>query len=95
VIVTVFDAETLPESMRLAAEIRAAGVRVVVYPDVDKLGKQLKFADKLGIPVAVVLGPDELVQGKVTVKNLKNREQITVEKGSLLEQIENFLPSPD
>jgi histidyl-tRNA synthetase len=93
VIVTVFDAETLPESMRLAAEIRAAGVRVVVYPDIDKLGKQFKFADKLGIPIAIVLGPDELTQGKVTLKNLKNREQTTIEKGSLLEQIENFLPS--
>jgi histidyl-tRNA synthetase len=93
VIVTVFDAETLPESMRLAAEIRAAGVRVVVYPDADKLGKQFKFADKLGIPIAIVLGPDELTQGKVTLKNLKNREQTTIEKGSLLEQIENFLPS--
>jgi histidyl-tRNA synthetase len=94
VIVTVFDAETLPESMRLAAEIRAAGVRVVVYPDFDKLGKQFKFADKLGIPVAIVLGPDELTQAKVTVKNLKNREQITIEKESLIEQIKNFLPSP-
>ncbi|MBW6464983.1 MAG: histidine--tRNA ligase [Brevefilum sp.] len=94
VIMTVFDVETLPASMRLAAEIRAAGMRVVVYPDVDKLGKQFKFADKLGIPVAIVVGPDELTQGKVTVKDLKNREQITVEKESLIEQIKKFLPSP-
>ena len=93
VLVTVFDQETLPASMRLSAKIRAAGYRVAVYPDADKLGKQFKFADKLDIPIAVILGPDELAQGKVAVKNLKTREQITVENDMLMEQIEKFLPS--
>jgi histidyl-tRNA synthetase len=37
---------------------------VVVYPEADKLGKQFKFADKLGIPVAVILGPDEMDAGQ-------------------------------
>jgi histidyl-tRNA synthetase len=93
VIVTVFDEDTLAESMRLAAEIRNSGYRVVVFPEADKLGKQFKFADQLDIPVAVILGPDEIVAGKAAVKNLKTREQVTVDRQALLDQIEKFLPS--
>lgn len=94
VIVTVFDETTLPESLRIAAEIRSAGFRVVVYPEAEKMGKQFKFADKLGITMAVIAGPDELETGKVAVKNLKTREQVTVERQALLDQISKFLPSP-
>ena len=93
VIVTVFDTNTLSESMRLAAEIREAGYRVVVYPEVDKLGKQFKFADKLNIPVAIILGPDELTNRQVAVKNLITREQVTVDRVRLKSQIEAFLTS--
>jgi histidyl-tRNA synthetase len=93
VIVTVFDEETLVESLKISAEIRKAGYRVVVYPEADKLGKQFKYADRLDIPVAVILGPDELANEQVAVKNLKTREQVTVERGDLLAQVEKFLPS--
>ena len=93
VIVTVFDETTLSESMRLAAEIREAGYRVVVYPEGDKLGKQFKFADRLGIPLAVICGPEELTNNQVAIKNLKTREQVVVARQTLLEQIRNFLPS--
>lgn len=93
VLVTVFDKSTQVESMRLAAEIRNSGYNVVVYPEPDKLGKQFKFADKLDIPVAVILGPDEIETSTVAVKNLKTRDQVTVSRSSLLEQVEEFLPS--
>jgi histidyl-tRNA synthetase len=92
ILVTVFDSETVPESLRLATEIRQAGFRAVVYPDADKLGKQFKFADKRDIPIAVILGPDEINAGMVAIKNLKTREQVTVAREILLEQIEKFLP---
>jgi histidyl-tRNA synthetase len=95
VIVTVFDETTLEESLRLAAEVRGAGYRVVVYPEADKLGKQFKFADRLSIPVAVILGPDELAAGKVAVKNLNTREQVSVDRHALNVKIKEFLPSPD
>lgn len=93
VIVTVFDQETLPESLRLAEDIRSAGYRVVVYPEVEKMGKQFKFADKLDIPIALILGPDELESGKTAVKNLKTREQVTVDRKEVFNQIDQFLPS--
>ena len=90
VFVTVFDADTISDSLKLASELRNAGLRVIVYPEADKLGKQFKFADKLDIPVALVLGPDELAEEKVTVKNLKTREQVVVPRNDLVNQIRDY-----
>lgn len=93
VIVTVFDETTLSSSLAAAEELRKAGLRVVIYPEADKLGKQFKYADRLDIPVAVVLGPDEIQNDQVAVKNLKTREQVSVKRADMLVQIEKFLPS--
>lgn len=95
VVVTVFDETTLSASLSAAQELRDMGLRVVVYPEADKLGKQFKYADRLDIPVAVVLGPDEIQKEQAAVKNLKTREQVSVDRDKLLDQIKQFLPSLD
>jgi len=92
VVVTVFDADSLAASLGAAVEMRASGLRTVIYPEVDKLGKQFKYADRLDIPVAVILGPDEIKSGKVAVKNLKTREQVAVPYEELADQVKAFLP---
>lgn len=92
VIVTVFDEETLVESLKITNEIRNYGFTTVLYPDPDKLGKQFKFASKADIPIAIVLGPDEISNNQVAVKNLLTREQVMVDRGNLLSQIRDFLP---
>jgi len=92
VIVTVFDDQTMVESLRITNEIRNYGFTTVLYPDPDKLGKQFKFASKAGIPIAIVLGPDEISNNQVAVKNLLTREQVMVDRGKLLTQIRDFLP---
>lgn len=78
VLVTVFSPELLPESLRLAAELRRAGLPVATYPEPAKLPRQFKYADRLGMRVALVLGPDELTAGQVTVKDLKRGVQESV-----------------
>ena len=90
VLVTVFDESTLAESLKAAVELRKTGLRTVVFPEPDKMGKQFKFADKLDIPVAVILGPDELAKGQVAVKNLKTREQVIVERNELARKTREF-----
>ena len=90
VIVTVFNEETLSESIKVANTLRDAGYRVVLYPEFDKMAKQFKYADRLNIPVAVILGPDELEKSEVAVKNLRTREQVNVSREMLIEQIEKF-----
>jgi histidyl-tRNA synthetase len=91
VLVTVFDAERLPASFALAAELREAGLNVACYPAVDKLSKQFKYADRIGTKVVIVLGPDELAQGTVTVKNLMARVQQSIPRSEVPVFIQQIL----
>ncbi len=75
VLVTVFDKASLPESLKLAAELRAAGLRAEWYPEAAKLDKQLKYADATGVRYAAIVGPDEAAKGVVLVKDLQTRAQ--------------------
>ncbi len=77
-LVTVFDADHWLDSLRLAQRLRAAGLRVVVYPQPARLGKQFKYAHRLGIPVVLVRGPDEVAADRVTLKHMGTGEQVQV-----------------
>ena len=75
VLVALFDDATIPQALRLAADLRREGVRVEVYPEPDKLGKQMKYAAGKRIPFAAILGADEIARGEVAIKNLGTGEQ--------------------
>ena len=90
-LVTVFNESLLLKSYALAAELRNAGLNVMVFPELAKLPKQFKFADKMKMKVALVLGPDEDSNGQVVVKNLSNGEQVSVARESLLETVCNLV----
>ncbi|MBI2187644.1 MAG: histidine--tRNA ligase [Acidobacteria bacterium] len=77
VMVATFDAAGAGPAMRLAGVMREAGLRVMVYPDPDRIGKQIKYADGRGIPFVAILGEDEINAGTVTVKNLAAKTQQT------------------
>jgi histidyl-tRNA synthetase len=64
-------AELALEAARIAAEIREAGISVELYGAADKLGKQLKYADRAGIPIAVLYGEREKAAGIVKLKDLR------------------------
>lgn len=66
------------EAVRVASLLRAAGRRVEVYPDPDKLGKQLGYATTVGARFAAILGRAELDAGTLTVKHLEKGEQRAV-----------------
>ena len=75
VMLTIWNEETIAESLRLANELRSEGLRVVVYPEADKLGKQLKYADTINVPWVCVLGENEIAENNVTLKNMASGEQ--------------------
>jgi histidyl-tRNA synthetase len=75
VMIAMFDASGGSEAMRVASALREAGLRVFVYPDAEKIGKQIKYADSRGIPFVALLGEDEIKAGTVTVKNLAAQTQ--------------------
>jgi histidyl-tRNA synthetase len=78
VLVTLWSAERAGEALALAAELRAADLRVEVYPDADKLGKQFKYASARAIPFVAVVGEDEAAHGTVTIKDMRTGEQRSV-----------------
>jgi histidyl-tRNA synthetase len=80
VLVSVWNEESVKDSLAFAAELRrgAPGLRVDVYPEADKLGKQLKYASALGVPFVVVIGDDERARGEVALKEMKTGGQRTV-----------------
>jgi histidyl-tRNA synthetase len=61
----------------VAGLLRRAGLRVLVAPDADKIGRQIKYADSRGIPFVALLGSDEIGAHTVTVKNLAAQTQQT------------------
>jgi histidyl-tRNA synthetase len=87
VLVTVFSQELLAASFKLATELRSSGFNVVCYPIEAKLGKQFKFGDRMGMRVALILGPDELSQNHVAVKDLLSGEQQSMPIAEVAEYI--------
>ncbi len=87
VLVTIWNKETIAESLKLANDLRSQGLRVLLYPEADKLGKQFKYADSINVPFVCVLGESELTTNKVTLKNMETGEQKTIERGQASEKI--------
>ena len=77
VLMVIFDASSAATVLRVADQLRAAGLRVFVYPDPDKIGKQIKYADGQHIPYVALLGDEEIKAGTVTVKDLAAQTQHT------------------
>ncbi|MEI6221311.1 MAG: histidine--tRNA ligase [bacterium] len=92
VLVTIFSAELAHYSIEVAEELRKAGIATEIYPaDGAKLGKQFEYADKLHIPIAIVAGPDEAAQNRVTVKALGTGNQEVVEIVELVKKVREML----
>jgi histidyl-tRNA synthetase len=91
ILVTIFNESLLRESFSLAAELRNAGLNVLCYPEPVKLQKQFKFADKMKARIVVTVGPDEVANAQVAVKNLMNGEQITIKRDAVVEVIRKIL----
>jgi histidyl-tRNA synthetase len=78
VLVTIWSHDTRAESLAFASSLRTAGLRVDLYPEADKLGKQVKYASSRQVPFVAILGDDERARGDVSVKDLRTGEQQAV-----------------
>jgi histidyl-tRNA synthetase len=91
VLVTIFDDDLTSESLRLATELRAASLRVELYPESlrggKNLGKAFKYADARQARFVVVMGRDEFERGDVKIKNMKTGEQTSVPRTSAAQSI--------
>jgi histidyl-tRNA synthetase len=91
VLVTIFDEDLASESLRLATELRAVDLRVELYPDSLRggkdLGKAFKYADARHARFVTVVGRDEFERGEIKMKNLKTGEQQVVARGNVAEAV--------
>jgi histidyl-tRNA synthetase len=78
VLVTIWSHDTREESLALASELRSAGLRVDLYPEADKIGKQFKYASARNVPFVAILGDDERARGEVALKDLRTGDQTAI-----------------
>ncbi|MFA7300877.1 MAG: histidine--tRNA ligase [Candidatus Shapirobacteria bacterium] len=86
ILVANFGEETLSESLKLITDLRNNNIASSFYPDSEKLGKQFKYADTLGIPFMAMIGTNEAADNQVTIKNMATGEQKTINQPDLLAQ---------
>ena len=77
--------------MTLASMLRKEGFNTEIYFEEDKLNKQFSYADKKGIPIVIIEGPDEIKEDKIGIKNMIDRTQINIPKEKLIETIRDLL----
>jgi histidyl-tRNA synthetase len=78
IVVTLWNDELRGSCVALAAELRQKGLRVDLYPEADKLGKQFKYASSRQAPFVAIVGDDEQARGEVAVKDLRSGEQTSM-----------------
>jgi histidyl-tRNA synthetase len=86
-LVAQMDESELPRYLEFATELRAAGINTEAVIEPGKLAKQFKYADRAGIRFVLVLGPDEIAKGTVTVKDLRKQDQFEVVRAELAETL--------
>jgi len=62
-------------SIKTAEALRSVGIRVQLYGEQKKFKQKMAYANKLGVPFAVLLGEDEIAEGKCSVKDMRTGEQ--------------------
>lgn len=84
--------DLIPVYLKVSQKLRRAGFNVITGFEKRAVGKQLQLADKLGILLCVIIGPDEAAAQKCSLKNLKTGEQMEVPLESLAEEIKRIFP---
>jgi len=91
VLVTVFDRSLVAASFKVVSELRGAGIRAEIYLNETRLKKQFAYADTKGIPLVVILGPEEQARGQVGLKDLRNGSQKVVNSPNLIQEVKEVL----
>ncbi len=79
--------ETMSQALELATKVREAGIAAEIYFNEGKIGKKFSYADKLGIPYAVVVGEDEVNTGIYKLKNMATGDQAELDIQRIIEQL--------
>lgn len=87
VLVTVFDKSTEIQSLKTANELRKSGINTEIYLGEGNLAKQFKYANKKGILLVIVIGPEEIKGNQITIKDLRTGKQKKIKRDNLKELV--------
>ncbi len=73
--------------LSLAAKLRESGIYTEIYPDDAKLKKQMTYADKNRIEYVIMVGENEISQGKYSLKNMVTGEQQNLDIEEIIERL--------
>ncbi len=91
-LVTVFNEDTIGDSLALVGELRRAGIQSEVFVGEKlELRRQMQFANRKGIPLTVILGPDEIQAGQAVLREMESGEQTTISRNDVAETIRTRL----
>ncbi|MDF2985233.1 MAG: histidyl-tRNA synthetase [Eubacterium sp.] len=79
--------ETMAQALELATRVRDSGIAAEIYFNEGKIGKKFSYADKLGIPFAVVVGEDEVISGIYKLKNMLTGEQAELDVDQIIQHL--------
>ena len=91
ILITQLEAERSHEYLALAAQLRKEGFTVENYLEPAKLDKQLKYADRSGMPLAILFGANEAQAGTVLVKELAKKVQHEINRADLVSRLRDIL----
>lgn len=90
VLVTVFSAELLNDSLKVVSTLRKRKINTEIYSGLTaKLDKQLKYAASKQIPYCVIIGPQESQNKQVVLKNMQKRTQQTLGLDELIKLLQS------
>lgn len=93
ILVAFFDPQHRDDYLRLAGQLRAAGFAVELYPEPKKITQQLKYADRRGHRVAILIGEEEFRRGVCQVKDLRTgtQKEVPLEPSPLCDTLRGLL----
>jgi len=85
VLVTIFNEDISPISIKVAKELRSNGISTMLYPEAKNLDKQLRYADKKKIPYVLIIGPDEKEKNIAVLRWMRKNKQQTLPISTIIE----------
>jgi len=89
IMITIWNEDSIGESIALATELRSEDLCVDLYPEPDKLAKQFKYASSRGIPFVAIIGEDERLRGEAAIKDMRSGEQRSVKRGEVASALQD------
>ncbi|OLE56032.1 MAG: histidine--tRNA ligase [Acidobacteria bacterium 13_1_20CM_3_53_8] len=91
VMVTIWNEASIADSLKLASDLRDEGLKVDLYPDADKIGKQFKYASSRNIPLVAIVGDEERERGDVSLKDMRTGEQMLMPRERVAQTVREKL----